>query len=160
MNKKIISILCSLFYLFYSFDALGVEDKKLTLEKDKKKGKFSFLFKGQIADYDGVLFDERAVAVILADKDFQEQNGNLRLLQQKDKLELKHKQELELKLSEIKNQKEECKEIVEVKNKQIVEIEKIAIQEKTDWTATIIGTSIGLVVGIVGGIYIYGKINE
>ncbi|NJN96318.1 MAG: hypothetical protein HC875_20485 [Anaerolineales bacterium] len=105
-------------------------------------------------------FDERAVAVILADKEFQEQNGNLRLLQQKDKLELKHKQELELKLSEIKNQKEECKEIVEVKNKQIVEVEKIAIQEKTNWSATIIGTSIGVVVGVIGGIYLYEKINK
>jgi hypothetical protein len=82
-------------------------------------GNFTFIQKGNKAPFSGTLFDERATAYILIDKESREKDFTLRLQKELDKIKLDYDLKLSLKSNELDSEKKKNKELLEKKDEQI-----------------------------------------
>jgi len=118
------------------------------LEADVPEGNFTILEQGKIAPFSGVLFDSVAVAYILADKRFMEEEVQLQVGFALHKQKLKHEKDiksLELRLDISKGQ---STMLLEQKNKHIEALQRQLIKKPNGQKLTNIVGSV-MLIGLV-----------
>ncbi len=155
--KKIIIILLNCIFLFSSSVAHA---EPLSLTNTSTAGRFTILKKGNIATFDGVLFDPNATAVILTDKEHSKKEYELKLKYFLDKQKEDDKLEISNLNISLNYQKKTCNEVMEQKNKELEGIRDIALKS-SDNTLWYIGG--GVVAGIlisIGTYFVYKKAEQ
>ncbi len=85
--------------------------------------------KGNPAPFDGWCLTDRAMGIIIADKEQSEARCGLRLQKQKDSLHAKYGLDIGNLQIQIKSLEEEYKKIVEIKDQEILKLEGIALKK-------------------------------
>ena len=110
-------------------------------------GKFTFLYKGVAAPFDGTLFDPVATAKILAEKEMAEKGCLLKSKYEKDLLNATCKRETDLLSSALEIEKRKNNLIVSAQQEEIEALRKLAKgSDNTFWTA--IGFAVGAATSI------------
>jgi len=112
---------------------------------------------GDLSPFDGWCLTEPAMAKIIADKEQQEERCQLRLGEQKEKLEAKFNLEIgNLKLR-VESLEKELKDTITIKDQEIEKLEKIALDKPNNYWYLF--TAGGFIIGVgttVGIVYILG----
>ena len=112
---------------------------------------------GDPSPFDGWCLTEPAMAKIIADKEQQEERCQLRLGEQKEKLEAKFNLEIgNLKLR-VESLEKELKDTITIKDQEIDKLEKIALDKPNNYWYLF--TAGGFIIGVgttVGIVYILG----
>ena len=108
---------------------------------------------GQPAPYSGWCLTDKAMALIIADKENSQARCQLRLNEQRDLMSAKYNLDVGTLKARLNGQKLEYEEIVKIKNEEIIKLEKIALEKPNDhWQWFAAGgflTGVLLTVGIV-----------
>ena len=111
-------------------------------------GKFTFLNKGDIAPFNGTLFDPTAIAKILTEKKMAEDQCNLRLKYQEGLLDAGCDRDTSLLKSELKIEKHKNNLIVQAQREEIETLRNLAKgTNNTLWAVA--GFSIGSITSII-----------
>lgn len=100
-----------------------------SIEKEKQKGRFSIMDKGEAAPFAGVLYDPLGNALILSAKEKAEEEKELALQELREIMEAEFKKEYQLIESRKKAQEEKFRGIIFAQEKQIKELEQEATKK-------------------------------
>jgi len=142
LNKKIIStMLC--------FMMIALPSTVLA----NQSGKVTGLNKGDSAPYEGVLFDPISAAKLLADKEYQNNECNLKTNFEIEKLEAGHSLEINNVKSGCDLFKARYNSILELNNKEIDRLQKMVLEKKNDYST--LWFAGGLIAGIATSLAIF-----
>jgi len=113
------------------------------------------LKKGQRAPYDGRLFNEEAVAEIIAQKEAIKNECDLTVEYQKNTLKTEHELEAKYFLAELEFEKDKSKQLLDLRDKQIDQLQSNYNPYRALWWA--IG---GFTVGTLSSLGIYYSVVE
>lgn len=116
------------------------------------KGYYFFLEKGQVAPYDGILFDKEATSKILGQARLCGDDCALKLRIQDDDFKLILKKEIDLLTIRSIQQENTHKKQIDLRDKELKELRLVAANAGFDWVAFIMGTSVGA--AILGGVVV------
>ena len=119
--KKILSIL--LCFMMIALPNVVLADQS---------GKVTGLKKGDSAPYEGVLFDPISAAKLLADKEYQNNECNLKTNFEIGKLEAEHSLEINNIKSGCDLFKDRYNSILEINNKEIDRLQKMALEKQNN----------------------------
>lgn len=123
-RASLLAILISFFLVFSPSYSFSQETPP------SQPGKFTLLDKGLEAPFDGFLFDQMAVAKILSTREYDFRRFELEMKFKIEKLETEFAAEMEIKNNSLMFQRKKHEEINKVKDKQIEDLNKMAL--KTD----------------------------
>ena len=122
-------------------------------------GKFTFVERGNICPFDGMLLNEDAVAEVLANDEFLKQKCELDKKFELDKQETEFKLKIEQLQITFDSQKERDKAVIEAKTKEIEKLNDI-IKKKPGRNAVAWAIIGGFAAGTVGTISIVYAVNQ
>lgn len=119
-----------------------------------KDGKFTHIDTGEEAPFDGTLFDPVATAKILTNKEFCEEEVELKLNLNYEKLEKEANLKLKILETELNASKEKSKELLLLKDEEIEKLRKQAANQKVDLVPIIAAGGGSLLAGIIIGLLV------
>ncbi len=119
--------------------------------------KFTFLNKGDVAPFNGTLFSVEATAKMLADKEREKQECELKIQYETDKLSAKCKRDADLLQSELDIEKKKYTIIVAAQDEEIDRLQKIATKSN-DYDILWFGG--GIAIGMITSIAIFFAASE
>ena len=139
--NKIIAILLSISILVLPIPAYASDDA----------GKVTNLKKGDTSPYDGILFDEKSAARLVAEKEYEEFNCKLKIEYEVEKIQARHSLALGTCKASFDAVKEQNTSILNIRDQEISRLQELALKNPNDnanwWFAG--GTVVGIVTSIV-----------
>lgn len=114
------------------------------------KGYYFFLQKGHQAPYDGILLDKNATAKVLGQARLCGDDCNLKLRMLDEEFQLIFQKEVDILNIKLIQKENTHNAQMNLKDKELAELRKIALNSDFDWTAFIMGTTIGA--AVMGGV--------
>lgn len=124
-----------------------------TLVHAQETGTVIDLKKDDPAPYDGVLFDKYAAAKLLADKEYNQVECDLKINFEIEKLKAKHLLEMGTLQASFDALKEQNSSLLEIKDSEIKRLQELALKNPNDNSHLWMGA--GIVAGIVTSIAIF-----
>lgn len=122
----------------------------LSVIADEHKGYYFPMKKGTTAPYDGILLDKNATAKVLGQARLCGDDCNLKLRILDDEFKLIFQKEVDVLNIKLIQKDNTHRAQIDLKEKELTELRKIALNSGFDWTAFIMGTSIGA--AVMGGV--------
>ncbi len=120
---------------------------------EEGSGKVTSLKKGDVAPYDGILFDGKSAARLVAEKDYEEFNCKLKIEYEVEKIQARHSMALATCKASFDALKEQNTSLLDIRDEEIKRLQELALKNPNSnanwWFAG------GAVAGIITSIAIF-----